>query len=55
MNMSGTMIVEVDHYPRCVYAINGGHNAVILDALGFIYKASPPESPPRAVLLLVEP
>ncbi|MEY2340821.1 hypothetical protein AB4090_01750 [Acidithiobacillus sp. IBUN Pt1247-S3] len=34
------MIVEVDHYPRCAYAINGGHNAIILVGLGFIYKAS---------------
>jgi hypothetical protein len=41
MHMSGTMIVEVDHYPRCVYAINGRHDAVILDALGIIYKVTP--------------
>jgi hypothetical protein len=51
MHMSGTMIVEVYHYPRCVYAINGRHNAIILDALGIIYKASLPESPPRMVPL----
>jgi len=46
------MIVEVDHYPRCVYAIDGGHDAVILDALGFVYKASPPEFPPWSVRCL---
>jgi hypothetical protein len=51
MHMSGAMIVEVDHYPRCVYAINGRHDAVILDALGIIYKASLPESPPRTAPL----
>ncbi|OCX67755.1 hypothetical protein A6M27_09290 [Acidithiobacillus thiooxidans] len=37
------MIVEVDHYPRCVYVIDGGHNLVILGGLWFIYKASPPK------------
>ena len=51
MHMSRAVIVKVDHYPRCVYAINGGHNVIILDALGIIYKASLPESPPRTVPL----
>ena len=50
--MSGTMVVEVDHYPRSVYVIDGGHNVVILGALWFIYKASSPKSPPRTVILL---
>ena len=32
------MIVEADHYPRCVYAIDGGHNGIILGGLWFIHK-----------------